>query len=62
MRPIPPAIERQVDFLDVHTPMPGADGQADPRWFDLDGLHLNAHGYALWTGVVRDWLARRGLL
>jgi lysophospholipase L1-like esterase len=55
------AAERQVDFLDVHTPMLGADGEADPRWFDVDGLHLNARGYALWTGVVRAWLARHGL-
>jgi lysophospholipase L1-like esterase len=51
-----------VDFLDVHTAMLGSDGGADPRWFDVDGLHLNPSGYALWTGVVRDWLARRGLL
>jgi lysophospholipase L1-like esterase len=56
------AIERQVDFLDVHTSMLGADGQADPRWFDVDGLHLNAQGYALWTGVVRDGLTHRGLM
>lgn len=53
------AAERKVDFLDVHTPMLGADGKADPRWFDSDGLHLNARGYALWTERVRDWLARR---
>ncbi|MBP1474960.1 hypothetical protein J7I44_11670 [Frateuria sp. MAH-13] len=53
---------RAVDYLDIHAPMLGADGEADPRWFDDDGLHLNADGYALWTGVVRDWLARRGLL
>ncbi len=56
------AAEREVDFLDVHTPMLAADGEADPRWFDADGLHLNAQGYALWTEVVRGWLARRGLL
>lgn len=54
--------ERGVDFLDVHGPMLAADGEADPRWFDADGLHLNAAGYALWTGVVRDWLSRRALL
>jgi lysophospholipase L1-like esterase len=56
------AQERAVAYLDIHTPMLGADGEADPRWFDDDGLHLNAEGYALWTGVVRDWLATRGLL
>jgi len=56
------ADERRVDFLDIHGLMLGADGEADPRWFDVDGLHLNAEGYALWTGVVRDWLTKRGLL
>jgi lysophospholipase L1-like esterase len=56
------AEQRGVDFLDIHAPMLGADGAAHPRWFDDDGLHLNAAGYALWTGVVRDWLASRGLL
>jgi len=56
------ARERGVDYLDIHTPMLGADGEADPRWFDEDGLHLNAEGYALWTGAVRDWLAAQGML
>jgi lysophospholipase L1-like esterase len=56
------AQERKVDFLDVHTPMLGSDGEADPHWFAIDGLHLNAQGYALWTGAVRAWLGRRGLL
>ncbi|MEI7035192.1 GDSL-type esterase/lipase family protein [Fulvimonas yonginensis] len=56
------AAARQVDFLDVHTPMLGADGEPDPRWFDADGLHLNAQGYALWTGIVRGWLAAKDLL
>jgi len=56
------AAERAADFLDIHTPMLGADGEAHPRWFDTDGLHLNADGYALWAGAVRAWLARQGLL
>lgn len=56
------ADQHEVDFLDVHTPMLAADGEADPRWFDADGLHLNSRGYALWTRAVRAWLMRRGLL
>jgi len=55
------ADQRGVDYLDIHASMLGADGEADPRWFDDDGLHLNAEGYALWTGAVRNWLATRGL-
>lgn len=56
------AQQRGVEFLDVHGLMLGPDGEAEPRWFDTDGLHLNEQGYALWTGVVRDWLARQGLV
>lgn len=56
------AEEREVDFLDIHAPMLGADGEPDPRWFDGDGLHLNGEGYALWTDVVRDWMAKRRLM
>lgn len=55
------AVVLGVDYLDVHTSMLGLDDEADPRWFDWDGLHLNADGYALWAEVVRGWLARRGL-
>jgi lysophospholipase L1-like esterase len=45
-----------VAYLDVFTPMLGADGRPQPRWFGSDGLHMNRQGYALWTGLVRDWL------
>jgi lysophospholipase L1-like esterase len=45
-----------VAYLDVFTPMLGADGQPQPHWFGADGLHMNAQGYALWTRMVRRWL------
>jgi lysophospholipase L1-like esterase len=41
-----------VDFVDVATPMLGADGQPRPELFGPDGLHMNAAGYALWRGIV----------
>lgn len=43
-------------FVDVDPPMLGADGKPRPELFLEDGLHLNATGYALWTGLVRPHL------
>lgn len=40
-------------FLDVATPMLTADGKPEPTLFKEDGLHLNARGYALWTGIIK---------
>lgn len=45
-------------FLDIATPMLGADGSPDPALFASDGLHLNAKGYEVWTGVVRGEVLR----
>ena len=44
------ATER-VTYLDIDTPMLGVDGKPTPDLFLKDGLHLNANGYAVWTGV-----------
>ena len=49
-------------FLDVATPMLGADGRPRGELFAFDGLHLSDAGYALWVDVVRprllaDWEA-----
>lgn len=40
-------------YLDIATPMLGADGKPDPSLFREDGLHMTAKGYAIWTDVVR---------
>ncbi len=50
------ASEPGVTWLDVFTPMLGPDGQPQAKWFIADGLHMNREGYALWTGIVRQWL------
>lgn len=46
----------RLDFIDIHTPMLGADGQPRPELFVEDDLHLNAAGYALWTRIIRPYL------
>lgn len=48
----------RVDYLDIATPMLGADGEPRRELFVSDGLHLSAAGYALWTSVVRPWVRR----
>lgn len=47
---------RAVQFIDVATPMLGADGQPRPELFLADGLHMNARGYALWRAIVAPHL------
>jgi lysophospholipase L1-like esterase len=43
-------------YVDVFTPMLGADGQARPELFGPDKLHMNAAGYELWKGIIAPLL------
>jgi len=43
-------------YIDVFTPMLGADGLPRPEIFGPDGLHMNAAGYALWTREIKKEL------
>ncbi len=43
-------------YIDVFTPMLGADGTPRKDLFMEDGLHLNAEGYALWKSVVAPFI------
>lgn len=43
-------------YVDVFTPMLDAGGRPRGDLFVEDALHLNAAGYALWTGIVRRHL------
>jgi lysophospholipase L1-like esterase len=44
-------------FINVFPHMLGADGQPRPEIYADDRLHMNAKGYALWTGLVKPYLA-----
>lgn len=46
-----------VDYFDVATPMLGSDGKPNQELFVDDGLHMNPQGYAVWTKVLRPWMA-----
>lgn len=48
----------KVAFLDIATPMLGENGGKPAKdWFIKDGLHMTPKGYALWTDIVRPWVA-----
>jgi len=46
----------RLEFVDIDGPMIGPDGRPRPELFRSDGLHLNAEGYKLWSGLVRPHL------
>ena len=39
-------------YIDIYTPMLGADGQPDAKLFREDMLHMTPAGYAIWTKAV----------
>ena len=47
---------KHVEFIDVATPMLGADGQPRAELFIEDRLHMSRAGYELWRGVVAPYL------
>lgn len=44
-------------YVDVYHAMLNDDGKPRPEIFGEDGLHMNAKGYALWTGAIKKMLA-----
>lgn len=48
--------DQRLDFIDIATPMLGADGKPRSELFVEDGLHLSPAGYALWRERVRPFL------
>jgi len=52
--------QKNLAYIDVFTPMLGADGQPQPKWFIEDGLHMNRTGYELWIGILKPWVDVHG--
>lgn len=46
----------KVEFVDIATPMLGADGQPKPELFLGDKLHMTEAGYVIWSDLVRPLL------
>ena len=51
-------MDQRLQFIDVSSPMIGADGNPREELFWVDGLHLSNAGYDLWTSIVRPVLMR----
>ena len=43
---------KNLDYIDVFTPMLGPDGQPRPELYRPDHLHMVAKGYELWTSII----------
>jgi lysophospholipase L1-like esterase len=50
------ATRRDVDFIDIFTPMLDGSGKPRAELFVEDRLHLNADGYRLWRSIVAPYL------
>ena len=46
------ATNKQLEYVDIWTPMLGENGEPNPELFAKDGLHMNDSGYRIWTDVV----------
>jgi lysophospholipase L1-like esterase len=48
--------DKNAKFVDVWTPMLGANGEPKPEIFIEDNLHLNEKGYDIWREVLAKYL------
>ena len=48
--------DQSLSFIDIDTPMLGADGKPRAELFVSDGLHLSAAGYKIWSDLARPHL------
>lgn len=50
------AKDKRAVFVDVWTPMLGANGEPRPEIFVADNLHMNEKGYEIWRNVLEKHL------
>lgn len=48
-----------LEYVDIDTPMIGADGKPRKELFRQDGLHMNDAGYKIWTELVMPHVKRQ---
>ena len=48
--------DKRAQFVDIWTPMLGANGEPLPDIFVEDKLHMNEKGYAIWQAVLAKYL------
>lgn len=50
--------KKNIEYIDIFTPMLDKNGLPRPELFRADALHLNEAGYELWTSIIRPRLVR----
>ena len=50
--------KKNIEYIDIFTPMLDKNGLPRPELFRADALHLNEAGYELWTSIIRPRLLR----
>lgn len=50
--------DKRLKFINTHDAMLGADGLPKPDIYQLDLLHMNPKGYAIWTEIVKPFLMK----
>lgn len=50
------AHNKGLNYIDVFTPMLGADGKPQPDLFIKDNLHMTEKGYVIWKSVIEPYL------
>ncbi|MBO5773325.1 MAG: lysophospholipase [Clostridia bacterium] len=48
--------EKGVEYVNIYDALLDQNGLLDARYTD-DGLHLNANGFAVWSGILKPYLA-----
>jgi lysophospholipase L1-like esterase len=49
----------RLDYVDVFTPMLGADGKPRPELYVADGLHMTRAGYEIWKNALAPALKQK---
>ena len=48
--------EQEATYIDLYPALLGKEGNLDKAYSD-DGLHLNAEGFAVWSGILKPYLS-----
>ena len=51
-------MQKNTQFLDVHTAMLDKNGEVFKDIFIADNLHMNAKGYAIWQKIIAPTLVK----
>jgi lysophospholipase L1-like esterase len=53
------ASDQRLHYIDIVPPMSDLHGNPRGDLYSWDGIHMNTHGYAIWTSVIKSLLMAR---